>query len=94
LTSAGFLDLLDRDDGARQLHQRQDAFLHARAARGRHDDQRRVLQHGQLGGRDKPFAHGHAHGAAHEAEIEGGDHHLVAAHGAMGDDDGVFLARF
>ena len=31
---AGFLQPVDRDRGARQLHQRQDALLHARAAGG------------------------------------------------------------
>ena len=34
----------------------------------------------------------HAHGAAHELEIERGDHQRLAAHRAAGDDDGVALA--
>ena len=35
---ARLLHLIDGDDGARHLHQRQDAFLHARAAGGRDDE--------------------------------------------------------
>ena len=38
---------LHRDRGARHLHQREDAFLHARAAGGReHDERRRLLHRG------------------------------------------------
>ena len=40
---AGFLQPVDRHRGARQLHQRQDAFLHARAAGGGEQHQRPLL---------------------------------------------------
>ena len=88
---ARLLDLLDRDHRARQLHERQDALLHARAARGGDGDERGLLEHRELGGGEQRLAHGHAHGTAHEAEVEGGDHDRHAAHLAVGDQDRLLL---
>ncbi|MBA7468829.1 hypothetical protein ES707_04084 [subsurface metagenome] len=58
---------------ARHLHQRQDAFLHARAAgRGEHDEGRLLLQR-ELHAAHHRFARGHTERAAHEIEILHGD---------------------
>ena len=60
---------LHRDGGARQLHQRQDALLHARAARGREQHERTVLLHRGVEPLDHRLARRHAERAAHEIEI-------------------------
>jgi hypothetical protein len=95
---AGFLDLIDGDDAARHLHERQNALLHPRAARCGDHDQRRVLQHGELGGGDEPFADRDAHRTAHEIELERRDDRGLAAHLAMRHQDRVagfgLFARF
>ena len=83
------LDHVGGDDRARHLHQRQHALLHARAARGRNDDQRRLLQDGELGGGEHGFAGGHAHRSAHERELESGDDRRHAADPPVRDDDRV-----
>ena len=67
---ARLLHLAHRDGGAGELHQRQDALLHARPARGGEDDQRRLARDGEVGRHHQPLAHRGAHRAAHEAEIE------------------------
>ena len=89
---ARLLDLLHGDDGARQLHQRQDTFLHAGAPGGRDHDERRFLEDRQPGRGEQRSAHGDPHGSAEEAEIEHGDDDRHAAHPAVGDDHGVGLA--
>ena len=89
---ARFLDLIRRDHGARQLHQRQDALLHARPAGRRHDDQCRLLQHREFRSREQRLAHGDAHRAAHEIEIEDGSDHRQAGDAAMRNHDRVLLA--
>ncbi len=63
-------------DGARHLHQRQDALLHARAARGGDDDQRRAPAAPRArAAATKPSPTADAHRAAHEVEVERRDHH-------------------
>ena len=75
---AGFAQHLHRDRGARQLHQREDAFLHARAAGGReHDEGRAALDRG-LEPVDDGLAGRHAERAAHEIEILHRGHHRQA----------------
>ena len=86
---SGLAHLVDGDHRARQLQQAQDALLHARAAGGGDDDQRRPLHGRQAGRRHQRLAHRDAHGATHEPEVEGGDHRRLLAQGAVGDDDGV-----
>ena len=86
---AGLSHLIDGDGGARHLHQRQNAFLHARPTRRRNGDQRRALNHGQACRRQDAFADRHAHGAAHELEIERRDHDADTTHGAMGNGQGI-----
>ena len=90
---ARFLHQLDRDGAARHLHQADHAFLHARAARGGVDDQRRFLQHREPRGGDQAFADGRAHRAAHELEGHRRDHGLVPADRAVRDDDRVLEMR-
>ncbi len=70
--------LLDGDRGARHLHQRQDAFLHARPAGSREQNERRLaLDRGAHGG-DHRFAGAGAERAAEEIEIlHGGDDPLA-----------------
>ena len=65
---------LHRDRGARHLHQRQNAFLHARAAGGCEHDEGRGLLDRKLEALDDGFAGGHAERATHEIKIlHGGD---------------------
>ena len=52
----GFAQHLHADRGARQLHQRQDAFLHARAAGGGKHDEGRAIGDGAPGARDQRLA--------------------------------------
>ena len=59
----------DRHGRARHLHQREDAFLHARAAGGREHDEGRALLDGGLQALDHRLARRHAERAAHEVEI-------------------------
>ena len=60
---------LHRDGGARHLHQRQDAFLHARAAGSREQHERAALLHRGVEPLDDRLARRHAERAAHEIEI-------------------------
>jgi hypothetical protein len=89
---ARVLDLVDGHGGPGHLHQRQDAFLHARPARGGNGDEGGLLQHGQFGRGHQTLAHGHAHGATHEVEVEGRHHDVPALEFAMGHQDGVLGA--
>ena len=43
----------------------------------------------ELSGGDQALADGNTHGAAHEGEVEGRNHHLATAQLAVGDDDRV-----
>ena len=64
---------LHADRRARHLHQRQDAFLHPRAAGGREHDEGRLLLDRKLEPAHHRLARGHAERAAHEIEILHGD---------------------
>src|SRR5579883_486021 len=86
---AGFLHHLNGERGARQLHQRQDALLHACAAGSGDDDEGRFLQDRQPRCGQESLAYRHAHRPAHEVEIEGGDDGGNAADRAMRYDQGV-----
>ena len=65
--------------GLGELHQRQRAFLHARAARRRDDDQRQSLGERVLGGARDLLADDRAHRAAHEGEVHGAHRDARAA---------------
>ena len=75
----GLAQHLHGDRRARQLHQRQDALLHARAARCREHDEGRAALDRSLQARDHRLAGRHAERAAHEIEIlhRGDDRHAV-----------------
>ncbi len=64
-----FAQALHRDSGARHLHQRENAFLHARPAGGGEQHERAGLLHGGFEALDHGFARRHAERAAHEIEI-------------------------
>src|SRR5581483_6016041 len=85
----GFAQHLDGDRGARQLHQRQDAFLHARAAGGcEHDEGRAFFRRG-FQALDDRFGGRHAERAAHEVEVLHRDHHRQAVELAEAELDRV-----
>ncbi len=86
---AGFAQHLHRDRGARQLHERQDALLHARAAGGSEHDERRAALGGGLKTLDHGLARRHAERAAHEIEILHRRRHRQAVDRAVGDLHGV-----
>ena len=71
---ASLAQQLHSDRGAWQLHQREDAFLHARAARGCEHDERRALLDGSFETLDHGLAGRHTERAAHEIEILHRDH--------------------
>ena len=78
--------LLQGQRRARHLHQRQSAFLHARAARRRETDHRAFAPDRIARGGDEGFARRRAKAAAHEGEIlhqhDAGDAlHLAVADG-------------
>ncbi|KIU01074.1 hypothetical protein QU39_00395, partial [Staphylococcus aureus] len=81
---AGIVEHLDRHGGARHLHQREYAFLHARAARGSEGDIGRPRRDRGLDALDERLAHGLAHRAAHEGEVLHADHCLAAEDRARG----------
>src|SRR6266851_5849840 len=66
-------DSRDRRRYLRHLHQRQRALLHAGAARRREDHDWQPPFECAVEQSRKLFAHGHAHAAAHEAEIHHGE---------------------
>ena len=85
----GLAQHLHRHRGARQLHQREDALLHARAAGGReHDERRAAIDRGLEPGDDR-LARRHAERAAHEVEILHADRHRHAFELAEADLDRV-----
>ena len=69
---------VDADRDARHLHQREDAFLHARAAGGHEQNERPLLLDRGLHGAHQAFAHAHAERAAEEIERLHRDHHRHA----------------
>ena len=60
---------VDRADGLRKLHEREDALLHARSARGRDADERDLPSGRTVAGAGELLADGAAHRAAHECEV-------------------------
>ena len=80
---------LHADRGARHLHQRQNAFLHAGAAGGREHDEGRFLFDREFKPAHDRFAGRHAERAAHEIEILHRDHDGGALELAVADLDGV-----
>ena len=80
---------LDRNRRARKLHQRENALLHARAARRREHDERHAALRGGLEPRDHRLAGRHAERAAHEIEILHADHDRKAVERADPDLHGV-----
>ena len=82
----------DPDRGARQLHQRQDAFMHARAAGGREHDEGRALLRGGFQALDDRLARRHAERAAHEVEILHPDDDRQAIELAEAELDGIVHA--
>ena len=79
--------LLHGDGGARHLHQREDAFLHARAAGSGKQNERRLRFTARAHAGDHRFAGGGAERAAHEIEILHGGDDLVALQLAGADKD-------
>ena len=63
------LEVPYRNRRARQLHERKDALLHARPARGSKQHEGRFLLDGRTHRGDDRFARRHAERAAHEREI-------------------------
>ena len=80
------------DRGARHLHQRQAAFLHARATGSGENDQRCLALHRLFGGLDEALAGGHAERAAHEGEILNQDDAFHPADMADGNRHRVIAA--
>ncbi len=68
----------DRRGGLGHLHQREQAFLHARATRGGDADEGQALLEGRTCAAHEALAHHRAHRAAEEVELEAGDHHRQA----------------
>ena len=71
--AARLVQLLDRDDRLRQLHQREDALLHASSTRGRDGDERRAGLGGAVASPRELLADDAPHGAAHEREVHDGE---------------------
>ncbi len=71
------------------LHQGQRPLHHPRATRARHHDERLPLGQGHFGGARDLLAHHHAHAAADEGVLHGGDDDRHSVDGARADDDGV-----
>src|SRR5262245_33670983 len=75
------------DGGARHLHQRENAFLHARTARSSEQDEGRLALHRGAHGGDDRLARARSEGAAEELEIlRGGDNALTFQAPRAGDD--------
>ena len=83
---------LHGDRGARHLHEREDALLHAGAAGGRKQDEGRALLDRAQHAGDHRLAGGHAERAGHEAEVLRGGHHLLAVEHAFADQHRVLEA--
>ena len=84
---------VQRRGGLRHLHEGEDAFLHPRAARRRHDEERDAFLNGQLDGPRQLLTHHRGHAAAQEVELEHGDGHRIAADAAEPGDDRFFQPR-
>jgi len=89
----GLAQLRNRGRGLGHLHQREDAFLHARAP-GRSDQDDRQLQFQRPVDRAAELFPDHRpHTPAHKAEIEDTEHHTAPVDQAFADDKGIFPAR-
>src|SRR5262245_21626918 len=84
---AGGPEPLEGGRGLGHLHQREDAFLHPRAARRRDDDDRQMLVDRQLDRPRELFPHHRAHAAAEEAELEDGQARRLPADRCDAADD-------
>ncbi|OMP13937.1 hypothetical protein COLO4_00590 [Corchorus olitorius] len=89
----GFSQLLDHRRRLRHLHERQQAFLHARATGGRHADERHLLLQRRLCAARETLAHHGAHRAAHEFELEARHDDRQRVNGAAHHDHGVGFTR-
>ena len=78
--------------GFSHLHQRQQAFLHARTAAGRKTNKRHILFATQLHTFDETLADHRTHGAAHELKFEGRNHNRDLQHTALHHHQGIGLA--
>src|SRR5215468_3739490 len=80
---------LHRKGGPRQLHQRENSLLHARASRSCEYDEGGSLVDRGFEALDDCFARRHAERAAHEIEILHSDHHRHALELAETELDGI-----
>ena len=78
--------------GLGHLHEREDAFLHARAAGGGDQHERAALRDGPLDRARHLLAHHRAHAPAHEEEIHDREAHRLAADGPDAGDRRVLLS--
>jgi len=83
----------ERGVGFGHLHEREQAFLHARTAGGGKADEGHFLLDGGFDAAHEALAHHGAHGAAHEVELEAGGDHVDAFDRAAHDDERIGLAR-
>ena len=89
---ARLAQLLHGNRRARHLHEREDAFLHARAARGgKQDEGCLLLDRAQQPG-DHRLARRHAERPGHEAEVLRGGNDLLAVQRSLADEDRVIEA--
>jgi hypothetical protein len=82
-------ELLHRHGGARHLHERENAFLHARAAGSGKQDERALALHGRAHTGDHRFACGGAERAAEEIEILHCSHDFLALELPCADEHGI-----
>ena len=85
-------ELLQHRGRLRHLEQRIDAFLHPRAAGGRDADERHAVLVGDAHAAHEALADDRAHRAAHEFELERGEHQRHALDAALHHDQRVGLA--
>ena len=79
------MQLFHRADGLRQLHERQDPLLHARATGARDGDQRHAAHRRGVAGPGELLPHDAAHRAAHEREIHHGELALLSVERCLAD---------
>ena len=88
-----FAQALHRNRHTRHLHQRQDTFLHASAARRRKKNERRFEIDGAQHASNQRFARRHAQRSGHETEILHCGDNLPALKRALSNDNGVVEFR-
>ena len=86
--------LLQHGRGLRHLEQRIHALLHARAAGGGHADEGHAVLVGDAHAAHEALADHRAHRAAHELELERGEHERHVLDAALHDDERIGLAGF